>query len=383
MTFASSSVGRCASWFLGAALIGTALSACDARSDGKAFDRAQAAMARGDYPTARVELMNAAKDRANDPTVAVAMAETLLELGDWVGASASIADARRLGSRDPRLIGMDGDAAILAGDAAKAEQIAAAIPEAHSADAARIAGGALVLRGKLDEALARFNDALATSPNDARLHIEAGFVAVALNQRDEATAHAERAMALAPRRVGSHLLRAQVAEFNDDRAGALAAYDQALSVRPDNVRAMLGRAATLGDLGRVAAMRDTLDMVDQHYPGNLQALYLRAKLTANAGDLDAAQSLLASAGSQLDDHVPALVLSAQLADRAGRSALAVSRMRQAIMAAPGELHLSFLLADMLARHGQQQEAEAALGPFARLAEEPAEVSELRARMASR
>ena len=350
--------------------------------DAQAFARGQAAMAKGDYHVARVELMSAARLHPNDPKVATALARTLLELGDWLGARAAVADARRLGSTDPQLAVLEAEAAVLAGDQ---EALRVVLPTlaATPADKARLAAALAMMGDDKAGGLAAYRAAAASFPDDGRVHIEAGLAELTAGNVNGAAGHASRALALSPKLPGSHILAGRVAEAQGRREAALTAYDRAVAVSPSNVAANLGRAAALGDLQRFDEMEDVLDRVDVLQAGNPIAAYMRAKLLATQNKTGEALSLLNATGQKLENHLPALVLSAQLADREGFGSLAISRMRRAVLMAPGELHLSYLLAEMLFRNGERDAALAALAPFDSLSEQPVEVAQLRRQISSR
>lgn len=359
-----------------------ALAGCSReQDDAQAFARGQAAMAKGDYHVARVELMSAARVQPDDPAVATALARTLLELGDWLGARGAVADARRMGSADPQLAVLEGEAAVLANDR---EGLRLLLPRlaATPADKARLAAALTMMGDDKAAGVAAYRTAAASYPDDGRLHIEAGLAELTGGNTVAAARHASRALALSPKLPGSHILAGRVAEVQGRREAALAAYDRAVEVSPSNVAAHLGRAAALGDLQRFDEMEESLDRVDILQAGNPIAAYMRAKLLASQGKTGEALSLLNATGQKLENHLPALVLSAQLADNEGFGSLGISRMRRAISIAPNELHLSYLLAEMLARGGQRDAALAALTPFDRLPEQPVEVAELRRRLAA-
>jgi Flp pilus assembly protein TadD len=360
-----------------------ALAGCSReQDDAQAFARGQAAMAKGDYHVARVELMSAARVHPNDPAVAKALARTLLELGDWLGARAAVADARRLGSTDPQLAVLEGEAAVLAGDE---ETLRLLLPRlaATPADKARLAAALTMMGDDKAAGVAAYRTAAAGFPSDGRLHIETGLAELSVGDINAAAGHASRALALEPKLPGSHILAGRVAEAQGRREAALTAYDRAVQVSPSNVAANLGRAAALGDLQRFDEMEEVLDRVDVLQAGNPIAAYMRAKLLATQNKTGEALSLLNATGQKLDNHLPALVLSAQLADREGFASLAISRMRRAVSMAPNELHLSYLLAEMLAREGQRDAALTALNAFDHLPEQPVEVAALRRQLAAR
>lgn len=338
------------------------LAACGRESDGRSFERAQEAMARGDHAAARVELLNAARERPGDAAVRLAMAETLLELGDALGGDAAANEASRLGASTGRVAVLRADAAIMRGDIAAAESMLATIPADAAADRARIAGGVAMLRGDVTGAIALFREGLAAG-DDARIRIDLGHALLASGDVSGAAEQARAATSLAPRRVGGPLLSAIIADRNEDAAAALAAYDSVLAIQSANVAALLGRADALGKLGRFDDVEDAIGRAAEVAPGHPRLAYLKARLAAHGGDLDEARRILGTAGSRLDNDLDALVLGADVALQTGYPSLAVSKARRAHAMASGEPYLNYLLANALWHDGQAEEAKTVMRFF--------------------
>ncbi len=338
------------------------LAACGRESDGRSFERAQEAMARGDHAAARVELLNAARERPGDAAVRLAMAETLLELGDALGGDAAANEASRLGASAGRVAVLRADAAIMRGDIAAAEAMLATIPADAVADRARIAGGVAMLRGDVTGAVALFREGLSAG-DDARLRIDLGHALLSTGDVAGAGEQARLATALAPRRIGGPLLSAIIADRNEDAAGALAAYDAVLAIQSANVPALLGRADALGKLGRFDDVEDAIGRAAEVAPAHPRLTYLKARLAAHGGDLDEARRILGTAGSRLDNDLDALVLGADVALQTGYPSLAVSKARRAHAMASGEPYLNYLLANALWHDGQAEEAKTVMRFF--------------------
>lgn len=338
------------------------LAACGRESDGRSFERAQDAMARGDHASARVELLNAVRERPGDAAVRLAMAETLLELGDAIGGDAAASEALRLGAPSGRVAALRADAAIMRGDGAAAEAILATLAADAVADRARIAGGIAMLRGDTAGAIALFRQGLDVA-DDARLRIDLGHALLASGDSAGAGEQARLATALAPRRVGGPLLTAIVADRNEDAPAALAAYEAALAIQPANVAALLGRADALGKLGRFDDVEDAIGRVAEVAPAHPRLAYLKARLAVHRGEMDEARRILGSAGSRLDNDLDALVLGADVALQTGYPSLAVAKARRAHAIASGEPYLNYLLANALWHDGQPEEAIAVMRFF--------------------
>ena len=358
------------------------LGACAPDSDGRSFERAEAAMAKGDYASARVELLNAARERPTDAAVQLATATTLLELGDAVGGDAAAREARRLGADAAAVAILIGDAAIMRGDAAAAATAAQRLPASHAANRARILGGAAMISDDPAMAIMRFREGLTVASDDARLHIDLGHALIASGDIEGAQAAALRARALDARRVGAHLLIARIAEQRQDMRAALAAYDAALALQSRNVVALVGRAAMLGELGRADEIAALVPRLEEVAPGDPRTAYIKAVAAAAAGDSAGAHALLGGAGAALDDHLGATTLAAQVALDLGYISIGVSKARRAYAMASGEPYLNFLLADALWRDGQMAEARTVMRFFDDVDTIPPVVARLQAALAA-
>jgi cellulose synthase operon protein C len=364
----------------GAAMLG--LSACGRGDDGNALVRAQVHMAQSDFAAARVELLNAARQRPNDPAVHLATAETLLQLGDAVGGAAAAQAAAQAGASPAEVAILLGDAANMSGDAETARRHADDLPAVHAADAARLRGGAMMVSGNSAGAIPLFREGLERRPADYRLHVELGYALLGMGEFGEAAAHAARAVRLSPNRIGPHMLAARSAERQGDLLRALAAYDRVLAISPNYLAALQDRAAVLGDLGRRREMNAMLDRADRVRADHPRTLFLRAKLAAGHRAYREAQSLLSRAGSALDNDVQSRVLSAQIAEGLGMRSLAIAHMRRALILAPGEHQLRIMLAQMLLANQDPAAALAAVEPLSGITPPPVELVELRAAIAA-
>ena len=119
-------------------------------------------------------------------------------------------------------------------------------------------GFALSARGRRDQAIAAFQEALRIDPDYAQAHNNLGALLQISGEADAALAHYRRAAALRPDNVESHTNLGQLLAIRGDAAGAAAQFSEALSLRGDNVQALAGLAwirATASD----ASLRDAVE----------------------------------------------------------------------------------------------------------------------------
>ncbi len=135
---------------------------------------------------------------------------------------------------------------------------------------------ALTAEGRLDEARAAYERAVAASPQSAVLYRELAVVEQRAGRDVEALAHLEKAIALDPDDRGSHLSLAAIREQAGDIDGALASYQAAQRIE-----------MTSEVEGKLAALRERAELA--RLPAEFQSLATRP--TASRADLAAALSL--------------------------------------------------------------------------------------------
>jgi len=179
--------------------------------------------AAGDH-VAAAQTFGRALDRSFDPALAVLAARSRRLSGDAVGARALLARARpeEIAAADRRALYWD-EAATLAADDAVAARAALdrALAIEETPDRWRRLAAMDQASGRLDAAAAGYDRALALAPEDAQLHGDRAYVAVAAGDDETAAAHFERALAL---RSGMQL--AEDAAYVHKRRG-----DNALAVQ--------------------------------------------------------------------------------------------------------------------------------------------------------
>lgn len=349
-----------------AALLG--LAACsNAPQAGTAFERGRAAFAAGDARTARVELLNAIKERPNDPAVRLLQAQVHLELGDGIAAQAEVERARMLGRPVSETAHLLAHALLLQGEHRRAAEEAAKAAPAHAAYAGRIRGLAFAAMGDNDAAAAEFARAFAAGPDDHRL-----WLAYARFRRDNgdlagALGSADRAVALKREDVEAITLRGELTRSQYGLRAALPWFDRALEIDPRNVTALLERAATYGDMGEARAMLADTRQALSASPDNARAFFLQAMLAARAGKFDLAQSLYQRTRGRVNGQPSAMLLASAIAFQTGNAEQAIGRLTKLLELQPDNRKARKLLA---ASHWRLGDARATVDALAPLADRP-------------
>jgi protein O-GlcNAc transferase len=127
-------------------------------------------------------------------------------------------------------------------------------------------GRALQGRGKHEEALACFDQALAVKPDDAEAHFHRGASLRQLGRHAEALASYDRALTLKPRYAEAFFNKANLLSALGRLQDAMASYDQALALKPDYAKAYLGRGNVLSSLGQLYDAVASFDQALSHNP---------------------------------------------------------------------------------------------------------------------
>ncbi|GAA2997311.1 tetratricopeptide repeat protein [Actinokineospora diospyrosa] len=142
--------------------------------------------------------------------------------------------------------------------------------------------------GRLDEALACYDEVIARDPNYPDYHFDRGNLNQRLGRDDEAMADYETAIRLGPPFPEAQYNRAELLLRRGDDEAALAGLSYTLTLEPDMVDALVNRAGLHLDLGNLTAARTDAEQGLRYAPDN-------AHLHAVLGQVHSA----------LDEHVEA------------------------------------------------------------------------------
>lgn len=314
-----------------------ALAGCgDPAPDSGPFERAQAALARGDGLGAEIDLREM-----------LAAGVPRAELAAWLG-----------------------EAELLQGNTAEARRW---LGRGEFAPASVGRGfhmlGRLAMReGDLPAAGAAFDRALQATPDDPALWVDIGRLRYRGGEQIQAVVAGERALALGPENPQALLFRAQIVRDSQGTAAALPLFERALALEPDNAELLAEYAATLGDLGRAKDALAVIRRLAAVDPRNPRVFFLQAAIAARGGNLDLARSLLLRSGD-LGRGMPAAMLLSGLIDlEGGNHASAAQMFERLARMQPDNRRVRHLLARSLALGGSHRElihrfADAADSPY--------------------
>lgn len=333
----------------------------------QAYKRGLQALAQGQPRTARIEFLNAIKARPDDKALRLVQARTYLLLGDGGSAEAELKRARALGVPESETGHLMAHALLLQGQADRAAAEARKAGPAHSAYANRMLGRAYQLTGKLEEAAAAFDRALAAAPGDSALWADIADFRRATGETAGAIEAADRAVVLDPRNVLALRLRGELTRSQYGLAAAMPWFDRALEVDPANVAVLIERASTLGDLGRTREMLADTRRILSVSSNDPSAYYLQAMLAARGRDFVLARSLYRRTGGAFDNRPAAMLLAGTIELGTGNASLAMAPLKRLLKAQPGNIKARRLLGSA---QWQAGDARAAIGTLRPLADRP-------------
>lgn len=126
----------------------------------------------------------------------------------------------------------------------------------------------LLLLGRFDEALARYDQLLVLQPSYARAHNNRGIVLEELNRLDEAIESYDQAIAIKVDYAEAYINRGNALRKLDRNDEALCSYDQAIAFKEDYAEAYINRGNALQDIERyedALADYDRAILLDSHH----------------------------------------------------------------------------------------------------------------------
>lgn len=339
-------------------LLALALSACSPTAD-ELSDQAAEAIAQHRFNEARLHLGSALAERPDDARLLEMMARLQLQLGDGIGAAASLDRLAATGAGLADMAELRGEAALLQGefDAALAQ-----VESVQTAEARRVQALALIGKGDLVAAEAAFVAGDSGAGDRARLLSDFALLRMQQGRLEEAKALADRALTEAPDGLDPLIASARVAQASRETARALEHFTRANTLWPDSAAALLGRIGLLGDLGRIAEARPLIEQAATALPENEDVIYLQARLAADDGNWTRSRDILQQIESSNKAGVQMLYARSLL--ELGLHEQARSRLSPLIRAMPQNLAVRRMMARAMMGSNDAAGAMALLEPMA-------------------
>lgn len=323
-----------------------------------AYAEAQQHLKTGDLRAARVALLNAVKADPKSRDALIAQAEVLLALFDGPAAQATLERALAVGVPKAQIAHLLGQAYWLQGEFDDAEEALtnAAIPSTNRSYATRILGRVQMDKGDTVAALASFDEAIRTAPNDSRNWTDLARLRFVLADQRGAIDAVDRALALNAGDVRALEFRGILIRSQFGVVAALPWFERGLQIAPSDVPLLEEYALTLGEAGRNREMLKQARKIIELDRNNAKAYYMQAALAARAGKCTLAKRVLPKAGSDFNELPGPILLDAICEYELGSYNRAVEQLQRLLAQQPRNRRVRGLLAQAMYRAGEPLDA---------------------------
>ncbi|MGZ8287977.1 MAG: XrtA/PEP-CTERM system TPR-repeat protein PrsT [Telluria sp.] len=324
---------------------------------------------KGDTKAAVIQLKNALTANPSDVEARLTLGNLYNEMGDALSAEKEYRKAAELGAPAERSAHGLGMALLVQQQFQKALDETESI--AKDPQAMVLRGDAYLGLGKVDEAKAAYEAALAAKPGFASAQIGLARQALAQKDVDGAMQLAEQAVTGSPKDANAWMFRGDMLRAQGKQAEALAAYDQALKVKPDHRSAHIEKAYVEIGMRKFDAARADIEAARKVAPNSLMVVYTEALLNFTEGKHEAAREQLQKILGAMPNHLPSVLLSGAVENALGSLTQAEQHLRKYLAAVPDHQYARKLLVSTLLKLGQPAQAKEALEPMmAQAAKDP-------------
>jgi tetratricopeptide (TPR) repeat protein/2-polyprenyl-3-methyl-5-hydroxy-6-metoxy-1,4-benzoquinol methylase len=208
-------------------------------------------------------------------------------------------------------------------------------------------GNALEERGRLAEAMARYEAAVQADPRCARAHLNRGNALLAGARIDEARSAYQLAIDCDPHYAAAHYNLGNLNTHAGDHHSALHNYQDAVGIKPDFAIAFVAMGNVLDTLGRTAEARASYERALAIDPGDAGVHFNLGQLATAEGQYEKAVASLSRAIDLRADYVAAHHALGNLLSNLGNLDAAEASLRRALSGAPESEEVLYDLAMFL------------------------------------
>lgn len=342
-----------------------ALAACSSGPENPVGEAA-VAIEQQDYRSARIHLLTALRENAQDPEANFMFAKVLTELGDAAGADAALKKLDGNTAYAERIQPLLGRVMLLKGQnedalALSESPVGEVSPQLHAIKAMALLG-----LGRTVEAEAVLAKALQATPGNAELLWIKGNRDLEIGNIDSASRNASLALKTKPDSMEALMLAGRLALAKADGKKALRHFSKVREVRPDNLVAEYMRGAVYRNLGDRSEARKCFETVLSNAPDHPLATYFLALMDYEEGKSDKAYQRLQSSKADMDAMPQALRLAGLLEFRRGSYEQTIKKLNRYLAQNNGDGDALVILARALSAAGNDAEAFRVIAPLARL-----------------
>ncbi len=325
------------------------------------FAEGEQAFRAHDYRTAWLQLEEGLKQQPADAEMQLLLVSTFLRLGEGERADLRLAGLPADLRATPRVTLMQAEADILRG---RHDAALAGLAGIDSAAADRLAALALIGKGDIAGAQARFEAGLKHAEPDASLLASYARFAFERGDWNRADELSRSALARDPRLVEAMLLKAELLERRNQLPESRAAFEAVRKLHDGNFDARLGQARVMAAMGMKDEALALAAALKAEEPKSAAVAAIPAEVAAQAKDWKTVRSTL----QVFEKDLPALPRPAVLYGEAlvelGLPAQALTYLEPHFERQPGWRSLRVLTARALEGSGDRQRAWGVIRPLA-------------------
>ena len=336
-----------------------ALASCGLLGEEKSVDAAESALAENDFASARVHLAKALGETPDDHAARLKYAETLLNLGDGVGAQSALEQLPPATVEQGRPLALLAHSKLLQGESEQALDLAMRSDSSNPL-ALWVRVGAMLSEGMEKEAFAQIESAIAEHPSHARLLALAGEMELTKRQVEKAKVLSSRALQADSASLEANTLAGKIALLKSDYALAENHFAAAVKANPSTPGPYLSLAAVQADLGKLDVAEATIGKASEIAPDHPMANFLTAKLAFVGGDLNQAHQILQDSEAILRNVPAAQLLQGEIAHLRGSHEQAIAFLRPFMRDNPLHVQGATVMAQALLAVGDSDKAWAVI-----------------------
>lgn len=317
---------------------------------------------KGDTKAAVIQLKNALTKNPSDVEARLTLGALYNETGDAPSAEKEFRKAAELGAPVGKTAYGLGLALLRLGQFQKAldetESVVGKDPRV-----AVLRGDAKLGLGKLDEAKASYEAALAATPNFPSAMIGLARHALAHKDLDGAVKLTEEAIAANPKHAASWMFKGDLMRAQGKPAEALAAYEEVLKIEPGHRSVNIEKAYVEIGLRKFDAARADIQAGAKVAPNSLIVLYTQALLDFTEGKNESARDALQKILGAMPDHLPSVLLAGAVEHALGNMTQAEQHLRKYVAQVPEHPYARKMLVATLIKLGQPAQAQEVMAPM--------------------
>lgn len=349
-----------------ALVIALSIAACSKEPAQDYLQSARDYLGRKDNAAAIIQLKNAVREQPESAEVRYLLGAALRDASDPSAAEIELRKALALGYDANAVLPHLSHVLLEMGqyDKAMQEIEGASITDAKvKAELTALKGEALAGKGKIEEARAAYQEALALEAGNPVAKVGMARLALVGNDTAQAEAALDEVLSSRPDTADGWALKAGILTRQGKMREAAEAYEKVIALRPADVRAFTGLVPIILSLDGPEASGKVLARLAKAAPNTPATAYLDALVSFAKGDKLRARGSIQLALKAVPDDIRAQLLGGSIEHDLGNYAMAEKLLSAVVNAAPSEQQPRRLLASAQLRAGQAARAKQTLGPL--------------------